>query len=424
MKSFVPLIQKEWRLLLFGFLMMFCSSPGQTYFIALFGGEIRRDLNLSHGEFGAIYSLATLVSAMILLWSGALIDRIETRRFSRTIIVALTFACLLMAGSQNILMLFVAILLLRHIGQALMSMTSATTMVKYLASTKGKANSLSNMGYSAAEATLPTLVIVMLAVWGWRQVWLIVALILIVCMPLLIHHLLRELPERHRQFIADLNADSNESAIQVTPAVTHSPRQWTRAEVIRDPLFYLFAPGVLSQSLLYTGFMFHQIHLVDEKGWPLVLWGSLYLLFSLTTIAMSLVIGALVDRVGALRLAPFITVPMAIGLVILSSSDSTMVAIVFMLCMAISTAGQATITTPFFAERYGNRNFASIKSLGTFVMVFLSALSPVVLGWFIDRGVSMDQLARGSAVYAVIVVSLAYLAYRLSQHQFRAATAL
>ena len=36
MKSFVPLVRREWRLLLFGFLMTFGSSYGQTFFIALF----------------------------------------------------------------------------------------------------------------------------------------------------------------------------------------------------------------------------------------------------------------------------------------------------------------------------------------------------------------------------------------------------
>ena len=259
-----------------------------------------------------------------------------------------------------------------------------------------------------------------LLVLGWRQTWLIVAVAILLIVPAAIRYLLRDQAQRHRQYLVELNTEHSRASKEIAEQGT---RQWTRAEVIRDPLFYLFAPGVLSQSLLYTGFMFHQIHLVDEKGWPLVLWGSLYLLFSLTTIGMSLLIGALVDRVGAVRLAPFVTVPMAIGLLILSSSNSTVVAVLFMLCMAVSTAGQATVTTPFFAERYGNKNFASIKSLGTFVMVFMSALSPVVLGWYIDRGVSMDQLAEGGAIYALIVASLAYVAYRLSLSQASASSA-
>ena len=45
------LIRGEWRLLLFGFLMTFWSSPGQTFLISLFSGELRAELDLSDGEF-------------------------------------------------------------------------------------------------------------------------------------------------------------------------------------------------------------------------------------------------------------------------------------------------------------------------------------------------------------------------------------
>ena len=47
----------EWQFLLYGFLMSFWSSLGQTFFISLFSQEIRISLNLSHGEFGFIMLL-------------------------------------------------------------------------------------------------------------------------------------------------------------------------------------------------------------------------------------------------------------------------------------------------------------------------------------------------------------------------------
>ena len=82
MKSFIPLIRREWRLLLFGFVMAFGSSYGQTFFIALFSGDIRSELQLSHSGFGLLYSAATLASAGILLWSGSIIDTWDLRRVS------------------------------------------------------------------------------------------------------------------------------------------------------------------------------------------------------------------------------------------------------------------------------------------------------------------------------------------------------
>ena len=60
----------EWRFLLFGMAMAFCSSLGQTFFISLFSAEIRGELGLSHGAFGTYYAIGTTASAVSLLWLG------------------------------------------------------------------------------------------------------------------------------------------------------------------------------------------------------------------------------------------------------------------------------------------------------------------------------------------------------------------
>ncbi len=391
---------------------MFFSSPGQTYFIALFGGEIRQDLNLSHGEFGTLYSLATLCSAMTLLWSGSLIDRLALRKITVAIVCFLGLACFIMSLSHHFLVLFLAIFLLRHVGQGLMSMTSTTTMMRYLAYSKGKANSLSNMGYSVAESIIPAIIISLLLVTDWRTIWQLTSLFIFLVVPLLLLWLSKHQPKRHSRY---LQQQAINHEVKPLPEDSQAmQRQWTRAQVLRDPLFYMFVPTLVSQSLLYTGFMFHQVHLTQVKGWSLLVWGSLYFLFSMTTIVSSLSIGALVDRVGAIKLVPTIPIPMGVGLLSLSSSDATTIAAVFMVLMGVSTGAQAAISAPFYAERYGNKHFASIKSLGAFVMVVTTAMSPIVLGWFIDQGVSMNTLAFYGAVYALIVTSIGYSASRLA----------
>ena len=104
--------------------------------------------------------------------------------------------------------------------------------------------------------------------------------------------------------------------------------------------------------------------------------------------------------------------PMMLGLLVLASSSSILTAGVFMVCMAFSTAGQAANGGPFYSERYGNKNLGSIKSLGSFYMVLMTAISPIILGYFIDQGVSIDVLAVGGVVYAIIVSVVAGLACR------------
>lgn len=412
MHSIYTLLRTNPKLIAFGFVIMFFTSPGQTYFISLFSGEIRSNLNLSHGEFGAIYSLATLASAFVLLKTGSLIDKVALPRIIALFVFLLAIACALMANSHAAWSLCIVIFLLRHMGQGLMSMTSSSAMMRYAGNAKAKANSISNMGYSVAEAVLPSCVVLLLLVMSWREAWYVTGLALaFIALPLLIY-LANNLESK-------VDAERRRSEHTAADDESMSQRQWTRSEVLGDPYFYLLTPALLSQSLLYTGFMFHQVHLVAEKAWSLSLWASLYALFSLTAIVTSLFVGALADRIGAVRLAPFVTLPMALGLCSLAAASNTVVAVIFMFCMGISTGAQSALSAPFYAERYGTKNFGSIKSLASFVMVIMTAISPFVLGWFIDQGVSIEKLALCFAIYAFIIIAIAMFAAKIliaSQH--------
>jgi len=82
------------RLLIYGFLIVFFASYGQTFFISLFNTEIRTFYRLSDGEFGFVYAIATLVSSFILISFAKLIDHIDLRIYSLIVTSGLLLACL------------------------------------------------------------------------------------------------------------------------------------------------------------------------------------------------------------------------------------------------------------------------------------------------------------------------------------------
>jgi MFS family permease len=405
----LKLIRAEWQLLLFGFLMTFWSSPGQTFLISLFSGEIRAELSLSDGEFAAIYSLATLASAasaIVMIWSGALIDRMDLKRLSIAIVLGLAIGCGMMSFSNSIFTLLVSLFLLRQLGQGLMFIISSTAMVRYLDEHKGKASALASMGYAVAEAVMPSMLVALLLWVGWRQSWQIAGLLLVTFMVPAILYLLRGHSQRHETYLSHLASEATGDTR------VYRKRQWTRAEVVRDRYFYLFAPGLMSQPLMFTGFIFHQVHLVESKGWPLLGWAALFSLYAVVSVAAKLVTGPLIDRYGAIRMVPLVALPMGIGLIILALGSSLLWGGVFLVLTGITVGFQSTVTAPFWSEMYGNQHLGAIKSLGAAAMVFCTAVSPIVIGWQIDVGTSMDTLAAAAALYIFLTSGLAYHACR------------
>ncbi len=387
--------------------MTFWSSPGQTFFIALFSGEIRAELSLSDGQFGAVYSLATLLSAIVMIWSGTLLDRIDLKKFALATVFGLTAGCILMSFSAGIISLFIGLFMLRQMGQGLMFVTSSTAVVRYLDASKGKSTALAGMGYAVSEAMMPSLVVALILWLGWRQSWLVTAIILLLIMVPAIIYLLHRHHLRHKQYLHQLMSDDN------SKTQTDKRRQWTRAEVIRDKYFYLFMPGLMSQPLMFTGFIFHQIHLVESRDWSLTTWASLFFLYALVSVATKLITGFWVDRVGAVRLLPLIGLPMSLGLLILATTSEIIWGGLFLALTGVTVGIQSTITTPFFTEMYGSKHLGSIKSLGTAIMVFCTAVSPVLFGWLIDIDIKTETLALTSALFMLATSLLAFYAYRL-----------
>jgi MFS family permease len=403
------LIRSEWRLLLFGFLMTFFSAPGQTFFISLLSGEIRHATNLSDGEFAAIYSLATLCSAVVMIWSGGLIDKIGLKKLSIALVFGLATGCGILSISSGVVSLVIGLFLLRQFGQGLMYLTSTTTMVRYLEKNRGKSTALAGMGYAISEAVVPSIVVALLLWVGWRSSWQVSAVFLLLVMVPAILYLLQGHQQRHHQYLAQLSQFDNE------PQKDSLKRQWTRPEVMRDKFFYLLMPGLMSQPLMFTGFIFHQVHLVESKGWSLSVWASLFFMYALVSVGTKIISGFLVDRYGAIRMVPWLSIPMGIGLVLLAVSSNIIGGGVFLALMGITVGFQSTVSAPFWSEMYGIKHLGSIKSLATSVMVLSTAVSPIIIGGYIDHGIKIETLAMASAIFVFLTSALAWYACQVRQ---------
>ena len=402
------------RLLGFGFALAAFSSFGQTFYISLFGAEIRETFALSHGGFGAAYSFATLSSAACLVWLGRWIDEIDLRVWTALLCSGLACACLLMWWSPAVTVLIAAIFGLRLFGQGLLSHASSASMARYFEIGRGRALSIAGLGHPAGEALLPLPAVALAAAIGWRDTWAIVAaLMLFAALPLAMW-LLRGHSDRQRAWL-ERNVAPNARTLG------HADGSWTRTEVLRDRVFYLLLPASLAPSYVMTGFFFHQAHLAQTKGWPLALIAGGFTAWALTSVVAALVAGDLVDRHGATRVMPFALVPMCAGLIVLATAASPPVAPVYLGLAGVSQGVHMTVQGALWAEIYGVRFIGAIRALTTGLAVLATALAPVTMGWLIDAGVSMEAIAVGSVTATALCIALALRGLRLHRQRGTAA---
>lgn len=392
---------KNARFVTFGFFMALCSSFGQTFYVALFNGVLGDELGLSSSQLGSIYGGATFISALLLIYVGKLIDIWDLRAFTTLAAIVLASACVLFASTTGPLMLLIAMLGLRLGGQGLMSLTGLTSMSRYFESERGLAVSIANMGFAAGVAIFPFAGALLLTQYGWREVWYgNAAFILLVCLPIALF-LLRGHTARHAAYKIRQSEIGSDDSPATTPG-------WTRAQVLRDKRFYMLMPAMMALPFVATGIQFHQITLVEEKGWLLATFASGYFVAAIFNVVGGLSAGTIISRLGGVgRLAPFYVAPMIISMILLISFDSPVIIWLYMVTNGLSGGMFGVVQNVLWAELYGTQHLGAVKSLITSTSIIAAALAPAVMGGLLDSGWTMRLIAGASLVYIVVAILIA-----------------
>jgi len=391
------------RFLGFGFLLAFLSSPGQTYFIGVFGPEIQALFDLDSGSWGRIYMMGTLLSAVVITWSGTLIDRMDLRLFTTLSLGGLVCACLVIGSVSSTAMLVLAIFMLRQFGQGLTSHAGITSMARYHAADRGKAIALAAIGFSLGEALLPLIAVYSIQIWGWRETYFGTAVFVSLAIPAVLW-LLKGHAIRHASLLRRLNDPVSADGQRVGH---------TRRQMLSEPLFYLMLPAMIAPSMIMTAMFFFPAEIAKAKGWSSIWVTGNYWTYSIATVLTIMSSGVLVDRFSARRVVPPFLLPLAAGLASLVISDQRFLVWPFMLLMGITAGLYFTGLSALWAELYGAKHLGAIKSLTNAVMVFSSALGPALVGFLLTRGIAFEQICLVLAVGCMFASAMLYYALRM-----------
>ena len=181
------------KVIIFGFIFTFFSSFGQSFFLGIFNTSIRNELSITHGQFGTIYASATLLSSFLLIWVGKKIDDINIFKFAFFVTLLLSFSSFFFSKISSVTILFIAIFLMRFSGQGMMSHTATTTISRFFTKSRGKALSTGWFGLSTAEFILPVLIIYLLTIIDWRDIWFYISILILLFLPILSFFLIKNL---------------------------------------------------------------------------------------------------------------------------------------------------------------------------------------------------------------------------------------
>ena len=384
------------KVIIFGFIFTFFSSFGQSFFLGLFNSSIRETLSITHGQFGSIYASATLLSSFLLIWVGKKIDDINIFKFAFYVTLLLSFSCFFFSKISSIVFLFIAVFLMRFSGQGLMSHTATTTIARYFTKSRGKALSAGWFGLSTAEFILPVLIVYLLTITAWQNIWISISILTLIFLPLASFFLVKKLDFDTREQVGPSDSEIKEI------------KQWKRIEVIKDYRFYIVCLNMLAMPWIATGVFVYQSFITEAKEWGSFVIAQSFMVYSILSVVTLLGSGFLIDKFTSRKLLVFMNIPLLISTLVLFFFDSPVTSFIFLGLIGISNGLANVLGSSTWAEIYGVKFIGSIKALTTALMVFSTAFGTALFGFLIDRGFSIEQIAMVSFIYISISLILLF----------------
>ncbi len=378
-----------WMILVWGTIGILMSIPGQTMGVSVFTESLLLELNVNRDQLSIAYMLGTICSSFMLPWMGRLYDRSGVRPIA--IIAAVSLGLVLLYLSQvdriieffqptpsvvlTFILVFIGFMLLRFTGQGVLTMVSRNMMMKWFEQRRGFATGFSNVFVSLGFSVAPWVLDSVIVAFDWRIAWMIVAVVVGLVFPVIVYFFFRDNPEA-----SGLKADGD-YVMSARKKKYYFPvkKQFTLKEALRSYPFYVFTFILAMQGLYITGFTFHVASIFDEVGMVKEVAISIFQPIALLAVVITLITSYLSDMIPLrylLLLKGFGAMLSTIGMIFLGEYEfGYYLLIIGTGIMSGMFAVLASVTWPRF---YGTRYLGAISSQSVMMVVFASAIGPIL----------------------------------------------
>jgi MFS family permease len=367
------------------------SVPGQTMGVSVFTDSLISALGLTRDQLSTAYMFGTVGSAFLMPFAGRMYDRLGSRVMAVVASVCLAGALVILSVSDRVAQLVslssglagaaagfgvvvLAFLALRFWGQGVLTLTSNNMVSKWFHRYRGFANGITGILTALGFSIAPLLLDGLIGQYGWRGAWLLMAAILTFIFAPLALALFRDNPEE-----CGLEPDGRSDVTEDTSRSLSIPEPcWTLAQARRTWAFWVFSLSLALFAMFITGFTFHVVSVFEEAGMTRSQAVVIFLPTSVVAVIMRFASGWLSDRIALKWLLALMLVGMAGAMVGVSYLNPGWPVVVLVAGNGISSGIFGLLSAVTWANFFGRRHLGSISGLNMSMVVFGSAIGPVL----------------------------------------------
>lgn len=360
-----------WLILAVAALGRFMSIPGQTVGVAGFLDSIIADLQMERSAVSLIFSVGTLVASLSLTYVGHFVDKNGPRRSIVLISLGLVFACVWMGFVQEAITLTIGFVLLRGLGQGALTLVSIQAINLWFVRQRGLSIGIASLGFALGGAIFPVLVERLIPIYGWRQTYWILALIVALSILPLGALVFRNRPEEY-----GLQPDGRPTAKHHMPIPEVS---YTLAEARKTVSFWLFSIGDFFVAGFGTGLIFHFYDIVSVGGLDRATASYMFVILGAVIASSNFITGLALDRIPPRLLVSVMLIFLCITLVMSTYVSSFPTLIIFTLFLGTGGGMRGVLDGAIYAHYFGRLHSGSIKGFAAMISIAGTAAGPIIL---------------------------------------------
>ena len=378
-----------WMILVWGTIGIIMSVPGQTIGVSVFTDSLIDHLKISRDELSLSYMFGTIGSSFLLPWAGKQYDRYGVRIVALVASIGLGLILFFLSQIDRIIgylfslqnsivvvfVMFLAFLLLRFFGQGVLTMVSRNMMVQWFDKRRGFATGFSNVFVSLVFSGAPVFLFFLVQNYSWRGAWMILAVIVAVLFPFIVIIFFRNKPEE-----SGLSPDGNYQPVrnkkqQSFPII----KEFTLPEARRNYSFWVYSLMLAMQALYITAFTFHIVSIFEQVGLSQYDAITIFQPTALVAVVTTLALSSLSDYVKLKYLYMIMGLGACLGVIGMIFIGQSNIAY-YMIIVGNGVMGGlfAVLSSVTWPRYFGRKHLGAISGQSIMVIVFASALGPIL----------------------------------------------
>lgn len=373
---------------------IFVRNAAASLTIAVFVYPLYEEFGWSRTLIAGAAAAGGLAATFLSPVVGMLIDRYGARAVLTTSIVILCISTTLLRWSDvTLTVLGFAVPWVFYIGYATgrvifsspVQIGAAVVVSRWFIRLRGRTNGILNMSHSVGMTLFPLIASFVIAQSGWRDAWLVLAVLVFVAALLPVALLMSERPEDLglRPDGDDEDAGEDDQGGDDNTDSSEEP-DWTADEAKRTVSLWLLALGTGLLFLMQAGTNTHSAAFFQDQGLGTVAAG-----FGISFNAIFLGVGSgvwgwVVEKAPARFVMAAVALVMAAASFLFITTNTAVEALAYSALFGFGLGGMLTVPPVAYADYYGRRSLGTIRGITEPFTTFGQAVGVMIPGLVFD----------------------------------------